>query len=81
MDLGETGGFPIIHYLDDFLTLAPPGSMTCQHNLDIIKSVCYYLGIPLAIEPLEGPSTSLTFLGIILDTERMEARLLNKKTT
>jgi len=65
-----------MHYLDDFLTLAPPGSSTCQHNLDIIKSVC---GVPLAIEKVEGPSISLTFLGIVLDTKRMEARLPDDK--
>ena len=63
-----------MHYLDDFLTLAPPGSLTCQRNLDIIKSVCCYLEVPFAIEKVEGPSTSLTFLGIVLDTKRMEAR-------
>ena len=33
------------------------------------------LGIPLAIEKVEGPATVLEFLGIVLDTERMEARL------
>jgi len=47
------GVSPIMHYLDDFLTLTPPGSMTCQRNLDIIKSVYYYLGVPLAIEKLK----------------------------
>jgi len=70
------GFSPIMRYLDDFLTLAPPSSMTCQRNLDIIKSVCYYLGVPLTIE---GPSTSLTFLGFVLDTKKMEARLSNDK--
>ena len=48
--------------------------MTSQRNLDIIKAVCYYLGVPLAIEKVEGPSMSLTFLGIVLDTKRMEAQ-------
>ena len=37
------------------------------------------LGIPLALEKVEGPSTSLTFLGIILDTARMEERLPDDK--
>ena len=26
----------LIHYLDDFLTMGPPSSLTCQHNLDTI---------------------------------------------
>ena len=58
----------ITHYLDDYLTLAPSSSINCQGNLDIIKAVCFHLGVPLATEKVEGPSTSLTFLGIILDT-------------
>lgn len=37
------------------------------------------LGIPLALEKVEGPSTILEFLGILLDTTRMEARLPPEK--
>ena len=33
------------------------------------------LGIPLAVEKVEGPTTSLVFLGIQLDSRQMEARL------
>jgi len=44
-----------------------------------IKEICTQLGIPLALDKVEGPSTSLTFLVIILDTERMEARLPKEK--
>jgi len=69
------GVSPIMHYLDDFLTLAPPDSTTCQRNLDIIKSTCLHLGVPLALENVDGPSTSLTFPDIVLDTVRMEAGL------
>ena len=37
------GVSPIMHYLDDFLTLASPDSTTCQQNLEIIKSVYLHL--------------------------------------
>ena len=37
------------------------------------------LGIPLALEKVEGPFTSLNFLGITLDTAKMEARLHDDK--
>jgi len=77
--LEQQGVSPIMHYLDDFLTLAPPDSTTCQRNMDIIKSVCLHLGVPLAVEKVEGPSTLLTILGIDLDTVRMEARLPTDK--
>ena len=68
-----------MHYLDDFLLLGPSDSPTCQRNLDTFMQVCSELGIPLATEKLEGPSTSLTFLGILIDTHRMEARLPKDK--
>ena len=68
-----------MHYLDDFLMLGPSDSLTCQHNLDTFMQVCCELGIPLATQKLEGPSTSLTFLGILIDTHRMEARLPKDK--
>jgi len=37
------------------------------------------LGIPLALEKVEGPSQCLTFLGITLDTKLMLARLPDDK--
>ena len=79
--LTQKGISPVFHYLDDFLTLGPPGSFTCAHNLATIKEVCSTLGIPLALEKVEGPSHSLTFLGITLDTQEMMARLPADKTT
>jgi len=43
--------------------------------MDIAK----YLGIPLAMDKVEGPSHCLTFLGIILDTQKVQARLPDDK--
>ena len=37
------------------------------------------LGIPLATEKVSGPATTLDFLGILLDTEKLEARLPEDK--
>ena len=68
-----------IHYLDDFLTMGPAGSSVCQQNLDIFIQTCNELGIPLAEEKLEGPSTSLTFLGVVIDTSKSEIRLPEEK--
>ena len=68
-----------IHYLDDFLTMGPPHSPTCTQNLHIFTEVCVRLGVPLALEKVEGPSTCLTFLGITLDTSWMEIRLPEEK--
>ena len=66
----------LIHYLDDYLTIGPPLSQVCQHNLTLLcKDLCF----PLTTDKLEGPATSLSFLGIILDTSRMEIRLPTDK--
>ena len=68
-----------MHYLDDYLIIGPPTSSACQSQLDTFQTVCNELGIPLATEKVEGPSTCLTFLGIIIDTNRMEIRLPEDK--
>ena len=69
----------LLHYLDDFLTIGQPGTAVCQRNLLLLIEVCRVLGIPLAIEKVDGPTMVLEFLGIVLDTERMEACLPKDK--
>ena len=73
------GVTPLLHYLDDFLTLGPPQSDACHHNLNTLIHLCHRLGVPLALEKVEGPTTCLPFLGIILDSEHMEVRLPDDK--
>ena len=68
-----------LHYLDDFLTMGPASSTLCQENLSTFQEACRELGIPLAVEKVEGPSTFPTFLGIVLDTTHMEIRLPDEK--
>ena len=66
-------------YLDDFVTMGPPGMDTCRVNLDRILAVCSDLGVPLAMEMLEGPSQCMTFLGIEIDTACGQLRLPAEK--
>ena len=68
-----------LHHLDDFLTMGPPNSDRCASNLQLISDTCRYLGLPLKSQKVEGPTTSLTFLGIVLDTIHMELRLPQEK--
>ena len=70
---------PVMHYLDDLLTMGPACLPTCAHNLTVIKEVCTSLGIPLALEKVEDLSNCLTFLGIMLDTKLTQARLPDDK--
>ena len=68
-------GAQLLHYLDDFLLVGPPGKDTCQEAMSRMLTVCDQLGIPVASEKLEGPTTTLTFLGIVLDTSAQQLRL------
>ena len=69
----------LLHYLDDYLTAGSPNSRECHLNLSSIRSSASTLGIPLALEKIEGPSTVLSFLGIELDTLLFVARLPTEK--
>lgn len=60
------------HYIDDFLTMGKPNTEECTQNLAAIEYWCDRLGLPLKREKVEGPATTLEFLGIVLDTLRME---------
>ena len=69
----------VMHYLDDFLLIGPASSPICQCNLDIFTQACADLGMPLAAEKTEAPSTQLIFLGILLDTNHTEICLPDDK--
>lgn len=69
------------HYLDDFLTLRPPASDAFLSNLATCLVLCSDLGLPLHPNELEGPITSLTILGIELDSSKLQARLPQEKRT
>ena len=73
------GAAPSLHYLDDFLLLGPPSSPSCAAALRTTMALCEDLGVPVADEKTEGPATVLTFLGIELDSARMQLRLPQHK--
>ena len=62
----------ITHVLDDFLLIAK-SKLSCKNLLSRFISLCTYLGVPIAPEKTVGPETELPFLGITLDSIRMEA--------
>ena len=75
----ERGVRPVFHYLDDFITLGPPNSSQCQGNLEGIIQACRDTGTPLEEDKGQGPANVITFLGIELDTRKMEIRLPAEK--
>ena len=64
-----------IHYLDDFLFLGAPGTGEAAGALAIALRVLDQMGFPVAVHKTEGPSSCITFLGILIDTASFELRL------
>ena len=56
-------------------TLAGLPSQACQMSLSSMLFTLNTLGVPIAEHKIEGPSLIIEFLGIILDSQKMEARL------
>ena len=69
----------VIHYLDDFLVMGAPGSDECAVALRGLLDTFEILGLPVALDKLEGPDTTLTFLGFELDSRALEIRLPQRK--
>lgn len=64
-----------LHYLDDFLLLGPADTSCCTESLCTTISLCKELGVPIAEEKTEGPASSITFLGIEINTVSQQLRL------
>ena len=70
----------VLHYLDDFLVVSPPGGWGSQgDDLGTALKLCEELGVPVAAHKTEGPSTVITFLGIEIDTVERVLRLPEEK--
>ena len=67
------------HYLDDYFFAGPPSSVECNRALTAFQTLCGELAIPLKPETLVRPTTSMTFLGIQLDSVSQMASLPEDK--
>ena len=76
----QEGVESIMHYLDDFFIVASSGE-SCEEALRKLLTVFARLNVPIATEKLEGPTRTLTFLGIEMDTVAMSMRLPMEKMT
>lgn len=77
--MGNNGIKKALHYLDDYLFFGRPRSSECAEALSCALSLCEKLGVPTSKEKIEGPSTALSFLGILLDAEAGEIQLPEEK--
>ncbi len=71
----------LFHYLDDFFFVAPALSPDCLNALLDMLLLCEAVGAPVKPEKVQGPATTLTILGIELDTVLKQARLPPEKLT
>lgn len=73
----------LMHYMDDFLAVGAPigGGLTCLEIIQEFRAVCKEVGVPLAHEKSEGPTTRLTFLGLEIDTVQMQVKVPVDKIT
>ena len=62
----------VFHYLDDFAVVGSPNSTECDEALHTLQKLAAELGIPLAADKQDGPTTEIVFLGIVIDTVRQE---------
>ena len=65
----------VFHYLDDFAILGTPNSTECGEALYTLQKVAQELGIPLAADKQDGPTTEMVFLGIVIGMVQQELRL------
>ena len=70
----------VCHILDDFLIIEPPAPTVpldslCQASLCSMILSFKNLNIPISAAKTEGPCKVPQFMGIILDSHKMEARL------
>ncbi|CAG8648486.1 7121_t:CDS:1 [Dentiscutata heterogama] len=66
----------VIHYVDDFLIISKSGA---QQDLEQFLRILKILNIPYKKSKLEGPCTTLTFLGIRIDTNAFSAAIPEAK--
>lgn len=69
----------VIHILDDFFIAQPPPSSLCATALCKVLTLFEELNIPLAPKKTFRPTQVLEFMGITLDSVKMEARLPEDK--
>ena len=69
----------VLHYLNDFFFYSAHKSLDCQYSLNTAIPLCQQLGLPVAPHKVEGPSTSIQFLGIEMDSQSQQLRLLQEK--
>ena len=65
----------LLHYLDNFLLFGQLGTLEAGQAVATAQAIFAEAGILVAEHKTEGPATSVTFLGILVDTVQFQLRL------
>ena len=76
--LTKDGEMTLMNYMDDYLVVASSyeGCIAAQNK---VTSYLRYLGFHVAWSKVTSPSTTAKYLGIIIDSEKMELRIPKEK--
>jgi len=77
----QKGVMYIWHYMDDFILAGGPDSDQCAAFIALALQVFRVLGIPIELSKSEGPATTLSVLGIEIDTVAMQLCLPAESST
>lgn len=64
----------VVQYLDDFICIGSD-FQSCKQAQDIIIAILRYVGFYISWNKVSSPARIVTFLGIIIDSTKMELRL------
>ena len=71
--------YHLLYYLDDFFTASAPASQECSSNFSAMLSLCRKINAPVKPSKIEGPTTCLTFQGVLIDTSTMTASITDER--
>ena len=75
----QLGVLHIFHYVDDFILVGSPNSQDCGASMATALQTFNRLQVLIEPDKCEGPATTLTILGIEIDTFLMQLRLPEEK--
>jgi hypothetical protein len=72
----KSGLHEIDNYLMIFVFAGADKTSYCSKLMNTFTEVCSQLGVIIADDKTEGPSTRITYLGLFIDTEKMLIQIL-----
>ena len=75
----ENGVTMCKHYLDDYCSFGQANTNECANNLNIMLKTCEATGFEVNYNKVTQPDTIMEYLGIIIDTHKMELRISNER--